>query len=404
MQSGGLWTEKYAPRTIDETVGQEKQIAAIRSFLDRFPEERSMLLTGPPGVGKTSTVTAVAKERDLELIELNASDFRKQADIESKIGAALGQMSLFHRGKIVLIDEVDGISGRYDRGGASALAKLIDTARFPVFLTANDADQSKLKGLRKASSVVEFDKVPYRTIAEVLERIARIERLDYDEQALLDLAGASGGDLRAAITDLQLLSSARITRETVASLDEREREEKIVQAMIRVLKTTREDAALGAFDFLSENIDDILLWVDENVPREYRKPADLARLYERVSHADILNARIRRRQHWRFLTYMFYDLTVGVAVAKDEKYTGAPSVKRPFRPLRIWQANMKLATPRKIAERIARDLHEPRKRLVSEDLAYVRIIASRDRSFHEGLVERYELEKKEADWLAKSEL
>lgn len=404
MQSGSLWTEKYAPKRIEDTVGQAEQVAAIRRFLDRFPEERSMLLTGPPGVGKTSTVTALARERDLELIELNASDFRKQVDIESKIGGALGQMSLFHRSKIVLIDEVDGISGRYDRGGASALAKLIETARFPVFLTANDPDQDKLKGLRKGSAVVEFGKVPYRTIAEVLEKICRAERVDYDEQALLDLAAASGGDLRAAITDLQLLSSARITRDAVAGLDEREREEKIVQAMIRVLKTTREDAALGAFDFLSENIDEILLWVDENVPREYRRPADLARLYERVSHADLLNARIRRRQHWRFLAYMFYDLTVGVAVAKDAKYPGAPSVKRPIRPLRIWQANMKLATPRKIAEKLARDLHEPRRRLVSEDLAYLRIIASHDRQLRESLAERYELEGKEADWLGKSEL
>ena len=401
MRSGLLWTEKYAPRRVDETIGQSTAIKAIRSFLDSFPTKRSMLLAGPPGTGKSSTVMAIAAERDLELIELNASDFRKQADIESKIGAALGQMSLFHRGKIILIDEVDGISGRYDRGGAQALGKLLDSAYFPVFMTANDPEQSKLKTLRKSSTYVEFDKVPYRDIAQVLETIATAEGVSFEAQALLDLAGKSSGDLRAAITDLQMLATERITRAAVDSLDEREREEKIVQALIRVMKTTHESTAKGSFDFLEENVDDILLWIDENVPKEYRKPADLARLYERIIRSDTFNARIRRRQHWRFLAYMFYDLTVGVALAKDEKYPGMPQVKRPMRPLRIWQANMKLATPRRIAERLSGSLHTSQRRLVIEDLAYLRVMTSTDPLFRARLVEAFELDEKDDEWLSK---
>lgn len=402
MQSGLLWTEKYSPKRIEDTIGQDEHVAQIRSFLDAFPKERAIFLAGPPGVGKSSLVTAIAKERNLELIELNASDFRKQKDIESKIGAALGQQSLFHRSKIILIDEVDGISGRYDRGGAAALNKLIDTAHFPVFMTANDADEKKLKMLRKSARFVEFVKVPYRDIARVLERICKAEGVEYDEQALLDLAGKSSGDLRAAITDLQILSSSAISRATVGSLDEREREEKIVNAMIRVLKTTKEDAARGAFDFLDEDIDEIIMWIDENVPLEYRKPGDLARLYERIVKTDILSARIRRRQHWRFIAYMFYDLTVGVALAKDEKYPGVPKIKRPYRPLRIWQANMSLATPRSIIDKISPTVHMAKSRLLKEDLAYVRFIASHDRAFRDSLIERYELDKKEATWIANS--
>jgi replication factor C large subunit len=404
MRSGLLWTEKYTPKTVDETIGQSTAIRTIRAFLESFPKKRSMLLAGPPGTGKSSTVMAIAAERNLELIELNASDFRKQADIESKIGAALGQRSLFHRGKIILIDEVDGISGRYDRGGAQALSKLLDKAAFPVFMTANDPEQSKLKTLRKESVYVEFEKVPYRDIAQVLTTIARAEGVLFEEQALLDLAGKSSGDLRAAITDLQLLSTERITRATVDSLDEREREEKIVQALIRVMKTTSETTAKGSFDFLEENIDDILLWIDENVPREYRQPPDLARLYERIIRVDTFNARIRRRQHWRFLAYMFYDLTVGVALAKDEKYPGMPQVKRPMRPLRIWQANMKLSTPRRLAERFASYLHTSQRRLVIEDLAYIQVIANRDPAFRASLIETFELEKKDDEWLSKAVL
>ena len=400
MRSGLLWTEKYAPERISDTVGQSEQIKRITSFLDSFPKKRSMLLAGPPGTGKSSTVMAIAAERGFELIELNASDFRKQADIESKIGAALGQMSLFNRGKIILIDEVDGISGRYDRGGAQALSKLLTTAAFPVFMTANDPDQSKLKTLRKGSEYVEFDKVPYRDIAQVLESIARNEGIEYEEQALLDLAGKSSGDLRAAITDLQLLAVEPITRVTVGGLDEREREEKIVQALIRVMKTTQESTARGSFDFLEENIDDILLWIDENVPKEYRKPEDLSRLYERIVRTDTFNARIRRRQHWRFLAYMFYDLTVGVALAKQEKYPGMPQVKRPMRPLRIWQANVKLATPRRIAEKLAGNVHTSQRRLVSEDLSYIRVMASDD-AFRTSLVESLELDAKDDEWLAR---
>jgi replication factor C large subunit len=97
-----------------------------------------LVLHGPPGTGKTASVHALARELDLELIEVNASDVRNKASINELLGAALGQQSLFFKGNVILVDEADGLSGTKDRGGLQAVLALVKEARYPVIITANE--------------------------------------------------------------------------------------------------------------------------------------------------------------------------------------------------------------------------------------------------------------------------
>ena len=69
-----------------------------------------MWLWGDSGTGKTATAVALAHELGLELIEVNASDSRNKEAIGSLIGGAVNQGSLFGTGKLILVDEVDGLS------------------------------------------------------------------------------------------------------------------------------------------------------------------------------------------------------------------------------------------------------------------------------------------------------
>src|SRR3989338_693697 len=100
------------------------------------------------------------------------------------------------------------------------------------------------------------------------------------------IARSSGGDMRAAINDLQSLHLGKaITKEDIAELDQREAKQDVLNALTIIFKTTSAEVALPAFDNVDENVDGLLLWIDENIPREYKTPEDLARAFYALAEA-----------------------------------------------------------------------------------------------------------------------
>ena len=149
---------KYNPEKLKEIIGQDTK--KILLWLER-PRKKALLIYGPTGVGKTASIYALAREKDYEILELNSSYFRKKDQIKNIVGEASQQKSLFSKNKLILIDEVDGISGRYDYGGLAELNKVIDKSKHPIILTANDVSDSKFSTLRKKCELVEFGHVDY---------------------------------------------------------------------------------------------------------------------------------------------------------------------------------------------------------------------------------------------------
>ncbi len=111
------WPIKYQPKTHSEIQGQPSAVNALLEYARNFKKGKAALIYGPPGSGKTCSVHAIAKELDLEIIEVNASDARNADAIKEKVGNALNQRSLFSKGKLILVDEIDGVAGNEDRGG-----------------------------------------------------------------------------------------------------------------------------------------------------------------------------------------------------------------------------------------------------------------------------------------------
>ncbi len=395
-----LWTVKYAPKSLNEIQGQNKSLAVIQRFIEDFPKKKALLIYGPSGTGKTATVYAVAKQYDYELLELNASDFRTESDVNEKIKNAVIQQSLFGKKKVILIDEIDGISGTYDRGGLNAILKLLEITKFPIFLTANNIWDKKFNELRKKVVLVEFSKLRYTSIKSVLKKICVYEKLECEDDALTQISIKAGGDLRSAIIDLQSLGE-KITLKKVEKLYDRDREEKIINSLLRVFKTTTEETALNAFDNVDENFEKIIFWIEENIPYEYKKPYDLFKAFEVLSKIDILKANIRRRNHWRFLSYIYYYLTVGIALSKDEKYNGFSRLRPPKRILNLWIANNKRAAMKSLAEKLYKKIHTGKNTLLKENIYYIKFILKHDNTFLEQFKEELELEKKELDWIKK---
>ncbi len=398
------WIQSYIPKNTKEVFGQDKAVEELRRFVSDHKNGKSKccILYGGIGCGKTSCVIALANELQLELVEMNSSDFRNKDNVESFIGTAMMQRSLFFQGKIILIDELDALSGTKDRGAVQALTKLIEKSAFPIICTVNDPYDKKLQSLRKKSQLVEFHTLDYRTITNNLKRILESVKCEYDEEALKGLARRAGGDMRAAINDLQTVTNSgknKLTKEIVTEFDahDRNRTESIMNALMKVMKTTDIEIARTAFDNVNEDTDQIGLWLEENVPKEY-EGEDLKRAMMCLSKADVYKGRIRRWQHWRFLVYIHALYSAGVALSKDEKYKIFVKYAPTKKILKLWQAKMKYQKRKVIAEKISAHTHTSSKRIVQDVIPYIKVMC-RNKEYADKFSEEFELEKEEIAWL-----
>jgi replication factor C large subunit len=343
--------EKYRGKCFFDIKGQEAAIDKIKAFIKTFPQKKAILLYGPAGTGKTSLAHTLAQETNSEILELNASDLRNREQLERVLKPATQQATLFGKGRIILVDEVDGISTA-DRGGLPELLSLIEKTKFPIIITANDIWQQKFNLLRQRSELVSMKALNYKTILLILKDIAEKEKIKVTEEIMTSISIKSRGDVRAAINDLQSVFEVNKPED----IGERDKEEDIFNVLRQIFKNLVNHETLRLYDTVNMPLDEILLWLEENIPYEY-KGEELARAYDKLSKADVFRGRIHRQQHWRFLVYQNILLSAGVASAKDKPKIGFTSYKRPSRILKIWISNQAQAKKKSIAIKYAEYCH-----------------------------------------------
>jgi len=362
--------EKYRPKKFSDIKGQDIAITQIRSYFRAFnsgrAKKKALLLHGPAGVGKTTLAITLALENECELFELNASDLRNRAKLEEVMKPSMLQKSLFSKGKVILVDEVDGVTAT-DRGGLPELIALIEKSKVPIIVTSNDVWQQKFSLLRRKCELVQLKDLPYLIVFDLLKSIVLKENKEIDEILLRGIATKSKGDLRAALNDLQsvmhLEKGHTITHEHVG---EREKSRDIFNALRDIFKLPTSKETVQTFDSVDLQLDQVNLWLEKNIPKEYRGE-ELARAYEALSKADIFKGRIYRQQHWRFLVYQNFFLSAGVAAAgKFKNPDGFTKYERPTRILKIWIANQKNAKKKSIAAKYAVYAHISKKRALRE--------------------------------------
>lgn len=404
MGESRLWIHHHRPRTV-KAVPQTEGVVKLAQFVNTFSKQKkkAMLLYGPSGTGKSCSVHALANDMNWEIIEVNASDVRNEEQINEKLGNALKQRSLFYSSKLILVDEIDGVSGTNDRGGIPALVELILQAKFPVILTAQDPWEKKFSSLRSKSVMVEFPSISADVIVGVLQEICAKESVTADASVLKAIARRSGGDLRSAINDLQILSQGdkNLTQKSLDVLGERNKLEQIESALVKVFKNSDPALALGAFDQTDTDVDEVFLWIDHNLAQEYENPEDRARAYDILSRADVFRGRIKRQQHWRFLSHIFELLTAGIAVAKTSKSKNPPKYERSSRLLKIWMSNMKYAKRKAIAQKIAEATHSSSATALHHTLPMVQAVIRNNPEQAAKLTEELDLDEEEVDWLKK---
>jgi len=198
--SHAAWTVKHKPSSLDEVVGNketiQKFIEWVKSWDAGLPKKRAAFLYGPTGIGKTIAVEALAQDFKMELVEKNASDYRTEEAINHFAGLASQFSSLLGGKKIVLLDELDGLTGTADKGGVKAITDVVKDARCPIVLTADSAYDPRFLNLRNYCLLLEFKKPAIGEVAKYLKDICEDEGVQADETALNFIAQRSEGDIR----------------------------------------------------------------------------------------------------------------------------------------------------------------------------------------------------------------
>ncbi|CAL5428385.1 unnamed protein product [Camellia sinensis] len=249
------WTEKYRPKVQNDIIGNQSLVKQLHDWLTHWDEQflstgskgkgkkqndsstkKAVLLSGTPGIGKTTSAKVVSQMLGFQTIEVNASDNRGKANakIEKGIGGSTAnsikelvsnqalsvKMDRSNHPKTVLImDEVDGMSAG-DRGGVADLIASIKISKIPIICICNDRYSQKLKSLVNYCLLLSFRKPTkqqkgalaarlfrmHEEMAKRLMQIANTEGIQVNEIALEELAERVNGDVRMALNQLQYMS------------------------------------------------------------------------------------------------------------------------------------------------------------------------------------------------------
>jgi replication factor C large subunit len=267
-------------------------------------------------------------------------------------------------------------------------------------MTITNPWENKFSSLRSKSELLQFNTLTTSNVFDKLKEIADKEKIVYEETTLRGLARRSDGDLRSAINDLQSLSiDGNLTKESLDELGERNRLDSMLLALTRIFKTTDPVIARDALNNVNEDLDQSIMWIDENLPYEYKEPEALAMAYDYLSKADVFRRRIRRWQHWRFLIYISAFITAGIAVSKKEKNKDFVKYKPTSRILKLWRANMKYQKRKAIALKIAEHTHTSSREALKSTLPYMQVIFKNNVEMAGRLAEELDFNQEEIDWL-----
>jgi replication factor C large subunit len=399
------WTIKYKPQTLAEIVGnqdaKDKILKWVHEWDKKPPKKRALFIYGSPGIGKTVIAEVLANDLGMELVQSNASNYRTAEAVQKFAGTASQYSTLFGKKRLILFDELDGITGTADRGGLRVITDIVKTTGSPIILTANNAYDPRFSTLREHCQLVEFKKITRTEIEAHLGKICNREGIEAEADALKLIAERVSGDLRSAINDLQALAQGRkkLTYNDVAWLSTRDRKEAIFKVLGDIFYAKNVWDARRAIDAADIDLDMLLEWVYENVPHQVKDPKELAAAMEMLAFADMYRGRIRTTQNWELMRYFIDFMTAGVAVSWSHKTSGWVPFRFPTRIMSMSQsrANREMLTT--IGLKIGRKCHMSSNRAAKEVIPYLRVIFQTNEEEKNGLTRWFDLDEDMVNYL-----
>jgi replication factor C large subunit len=402
-EGGADWAEKYRPESLGDIVGNDAAVKALKKWAETFGTgKRATILYGSPGVGKTSAALALAHDMGWDFIEMNASDQRTKGAIEKVAGSAsrTGTFGGTGERRLLILDEADNLHGNADRGGEAAMINVIKNSSQPIILIANDL-YALSKPLRESAELIQFRAILSSSVAKALKRICAAENLRCQPDALMKIAERTS-DLRSAVNDLQAASIGKdeVTLADVATGD-RDVPESIFRVMGLIFRGDDPGKALQSVRELDESPEDLVGWVDENLPREYRDD-DLERGFDALSKADLFLGRVGRRQDYGMWRYASFMMVAGVNRARHHRYGGYSKYNSPTYWQKLGRAKSGRAVRDSIASKVGKYCHTSRREARAVYIPLLRVVF-REENYAVGISARLKLEEDEIAFLSEAD-
>eukprot|EP01022_Parablepharisma_sp_SALTPOND_P014977 TRINITY_DN208_c0_g1_i1.p1 TRINITY_DN208_c0_g1~~TRINITY_DN208_c0_g1_i1.p1 ORF type:complete len:833 (+),score=90.44 TRINITY_DN208_c0_g1_i1:5078-7576(+) len=360
-----LWADKYAPESTTEIVGNTATINKLKEWIHDWEKvvlegqkkpivfrpgmsrdnivnvnARACLLSGPPGIGKSTAAVLCAKEEGYDVVETNASDHRNKKIIEQLLSDAVGNEAItmyssesdrkklkIGKKTIVVMDEVDGVSGNNDRGGIQALIKIIKTTKTPIICICNDRQSQKVRSLANHCYDLKFirflllsfqnsNRPQNATIKNRLKIILSAEKVHMDDNALELLIESAGNDIRQMINMLQLHSSTQKSTTFLQAKDQLRFISKDAESMVNPFEAatkllnqreSREFRMNKKMSLYFIDFELMPLLVQENYLTSYgqnqtlKDVQDMAESADYISLGDCMNRTLREENEWTLL-------------------------------------------------------------------------------------------------------
>jgi replication factor C subunit 1 len=300
-----MFVNKYSPKSVSDIIGHKEQINQITLWLQSWdtclPENRGILITGPPGVGKTTTVHLIAKSLNYKVTEYNASDTRSVSVLRGMIALNIKRLVK----EIIVMDEIDGLS---ERGGVGELASIIKKTKTPIICIANEKPP-KLRPIINACIDIKFNRPVKSTIATSLLKVAKAENINITKLDLEGLCEQNGNDIRSILNNLEFYGS-----DTVESTNNKDATLRLdlfsaTQKLIGNKRLSLDDAA--NLVFVDYNM--IPLMVQEAyISSSKNSLEDAIKASDYIANGDIINKRIHQKHDWSLLPH-FVQSTVAAA-------------------------------------------------------------------------------------------
>ena len=235
-----IWTEKYRPKNLDEVKGHREIVDRLKAMV-KNKNLPNLLLAGPPGVGKTSIILAVAKELygdnwRANLLETNASMDRGIQVVREEIKdfartKPIGDIKF----KICLLDEADALTREAQQALRRVMEQYVENTRFCLI---TNYSSKIIDPIQSRCTVFRFKPLDKKEIRQIVETISKKESLKIDDSVVQAIIDVSSGDLRRVENILQSSAaiSNKITEESIYEIISAAKPKEIIQILTLAIK------------------------------------------------------------------------------------------------------------------------------------------------------------------------